>query len=152
MEVGGEICTVELPETEVKKWWEKDDWKVFVQEFQERHPTAKTIAKDMPKKETSPTTSSTLVKVPRKRQADVDLTKHVVDEGCAPGQTKICTVPIINGRFPTNVKCQDLPVLVVSDGGPYVLNSTGHPVPYPTYVCLHLQANTIQYLLFPSTK
>jgi hypothetical protein len=124
--VNGTISTIELPEAEVKRWWARDEWRGFVQDFQERHPTAKTMEKNQPKKDTAQGGSTGVLVPPRKRQALVDISKHLVDEGCAPGSTKLCTVQVINGRFGADVKSAEYPTLVVSDGGPYVHNSTGH--------------------------
>lgn len=127
-QVNDQICTVELPEAEVKKWWAKNEWRVFVQEFQERHPSAKQMAKDMPK---TPGPGAAGVLIPsRKRHADYDMTKDLVDVGSEPGSVKIKSVHIMNCRLPTDAKSKAFPTLVVSDGGPYIQHDTENPVPW----------------------
>ena len=126
-QVNGEISTIEIPEAEVKKWWGKDEWRVFVQDFQDRHPTVKKLEKATPK--SSGTTPST-TPVPRKRSLEVDYSQCVVVEDDAPGSATIKDVGILNARFPADKKSNDLPSLVVSDAGPYIKNSTGFTVPW----------------------
>lgn len=135
-QVKNEIRTIELPEDEVKKWWSKDEWKCFVQEFQERHPPVKQLEKEAPK-----ASDSVSAAVPVKRKLEVDISKHLRDGGSAPGGVKVAQVQIINARFPADVKSQDLPTLVVSDGGPYVENATEHPVTCLTFLCIDWCSN-----------
>lgn len=95
-----------------------------MQEFKERHPTAKTLEKNAPKPDEKLTLGATVT--PAKRSSPpLDVSKFIVTE--EPG-TKIAEVGILNGRFPVGVKVAELPSLVVSDAGPYIKNSTGHMV------------------------
>ncbi|CAK8998958.1 unnamed protein product [Durusdinium trenchii] len=92
--VNGEISTIEIPEAEVKKWWGKDEWRVFVQDFQDRHPTVKKLEKATPK--SSGTTPST-TPVPRKRSLEVDYSQCVVVEDDAPGSVTIANGSVLAG-------------------------------------------------------
>ena len=128
--MNGEICTIEIPEAEVKKWWGKEEWRVFVQDFQDRHPSVKKLEKETPKASSVGKTGGFTTPTPKKRCLEVDYSGSVVAEADAPGNAKIKEVGILNARFPPEKKSADLPSLVVSDAGPYIQNSTGFAVPW----------------------
>lgn len=125
MQVSGEVQTIEIPDETIKKWWPRDDFKTFVQDFKERHPLVKDLAK---KKAGSEGAGDKLVVAPLKRAAPVDFSGQVVDVANAPSGTVLAEVPMMTFRFPPDVKGADPPQLVVTDQGPFIRNTSGHPV------------------------
>ena len=126
MQVDGQIVTLELPESLIKQYWNSaPDFQQFVQDFRGRNPSVKDLAKkagstNTPTKNNS--SSGSALASAKKRKLQKDLSGCVVEATDVPAGTTIAEVPVVNARV--GGKTDTMPVLVITDGGSYVLNNT----------------------------
>ena len=122
------IATIEIPEGVIKQWWDHPPFQPFLEEFTAQNPTAKTL-KLLNKGKVSSAAASAVASTapgnPPKRVRAEDLSRFVVSDD--PGKTVVVEVPLVNVRLGSG--CTGLPVLVVSDVGPYIKNCSGKTVP-----------------------
>ncbi|CAJ1358140.1 unnamed protein product [Effrenium voratum] len=135
--VDGAVATIELPDSLVKKWWDtKPEFKTFVEEFQARHPLAKTMKAQAKASSESLRTGKLATTTPsRKRAAPKDHSKHLVSVAEAPGGTVLVESPLINVRVPAG--SEGVPSLVVTEAGAHIKNECGNTVtlPFGLVVC-----------------
>ena len=126
-QVGGDIVTIELPESLIKDYWEVPDFKTRVEDFRAKHPTAKECGAKQTGKTAGTTEALTTPK--KKRPLAVDLTSKILPSEDAPSTTAILEVPIMNGRAPAGKTMESMPVLTVGENLAYIKNETGLAVP-----------------------
>ena len=129
----GEICTIELPDNIIKQWGDKDEFKVWHEDFLLRNPPASTLASSG---NSHPKASATPVVSSRKRPLPMDMSQFLTPlENFKADDEILCEAPIVNAR--AAAKLTTMPVLVVSKaGGPYIKNETGNEVFQLIVVCI----------------
>ena len=130
-QVDGEIQTIELPDTLIKQWWDvKPEFRLFVEDFQAKHPLAKSIKQ---LKGTKVKGALATTKTPKRKLAE-DFSKYIVSVGDEPGQTTVAEVSLVNVRLGGGAR--GLPMLVITEAGPMVKNQCGKTVTQWNKHCL----------------
>jgi hypothetical protein len=120
--VDGNVVTLELPDSLIKQWWDRPEFKLFVEDFQLKHPLAKTFKQSKGNKGGGSGTQKT----PAKRKIADDLSKYILPIEDEPGQTKVAEVSLVNVRLGGGAS--GLPTLVITEAGPFIKNVCGKVV------------------------
>ena len=109
----------------MKQWWDsKPEFRLFVEDFQAKHPLAKTM-KQLKGNKVGGTGGATSTRTPKRKIAE-DLSKFIVAVGDEPGQTTLAEVSLVNVRLGGGAS--GLPTLVITEAGPMIKNTCGKTV------------------------
>ena len=128
-QVDGQIVTLEIPESVLKQWESKPEFKTYYEEFLGRNPPVKEF-KGLSKKKTDPSkTGNPTAVLPKKRRLVEDITGSIVDVSSLPDPDDVVVqVPIVNAR--AGKKLTTMPLLrITKNSGPMIVNQTGQDVP-----------------------
>jgi len=130
-QVDGQIVTLEIPESIVKQWESKPEFKTYYEEFLGRNPPVKEFkGLSVSKKKTDPSKpgNPTAVLPTKKRRLVEDISGSIVDVSSLPDPDEVLIqVPIVNARAAK--KLTTMPLLrITKNGGPMIVNQTGQEV------------------------